>query len=132
MFKKSDFAGAPAGLVELPAGSRFRLNILAWWDVPGQDGAWPVQVRFLVNQAGRYYVSEAAYTVAKAGKFILPDVAGTRWAPVTLTAREFGLPSDLQFAPVKLDDVQAVGWTGQGSGTYLRRFAVDEFTVTTP
>lgn len=132
VFKKADFAGNPTGRVALPVGSSLRLNILSWYNAAGVDGSWPVQVRFLVNNGGQYYVSDTVYTEAKAGALALADVATAQWAPVTLSSTEFSLPADLKFGPVTLDDLQEVGWIGTGSGTYLRWFAVDEFTVTTP
>jgi len=130
LWNKAQFTGLAGGdaRVRLGPGSRLAVTYTAWTP-EFRKGALPAQIRFVVRNAGTTYVSEFAYTelIDAPRRIELADAASTRWAPVSWTAESFRVPGQLEFRKVEFEDVEAVGWVQQNSGSHLRVYRWNRF-----
>lgn len=97
LWNQADFLnGFNSGTVSVGAGSSLSLGITA-----NSGGSTS---RFVVNQGGTYYVSNASNTTFGAHTFSVADITTQTWAVLNTTTYTFG-----SFSPVTLNDVQGVG-----------------------
>ena len=143
VWKKADFSGVKNGdTVRFDSTSSLSLNLKQWWAV---EGGLPAELRFVIRNGTRYYVSEAKFhaDTAMIGpdmetsnvKFNLDDfnnnrTPGKRWSVFDPSATKFEIPVVTDWDAVDFKDVTAVGWIGQGSGKFNRLFGFDTFSAT--
>lgn len=95
LWNKADFLnGFSSGTLSIAAGDSLSLDI---FQLSGGTSS-----RFVVNQAGTYYVSNASRNTT--GTFSIADLSTQTWAALNTTDYSFG-----SFSSVTLDDVQGVG-----------------------
>jgi len=137
LFLAEDFTpGTPS--YGFDSTSALNLNISAWstQGTTVQDA----EIRFLVLEDGQYYVSEAAVTRTGnvstfSDSLALTDfnnnaTVGKRWAPISLSATDFDIPDTLTFQSVDFQNVEAVGFIGEGGSTNLRDYTISGFSAT--
>lgn len=96
LWNKADFLnGFNSGTLSIGAGDSLSLDI---FQLSGGTTS-----RFVVNQAGTYYVSNAS-SANTTGTFSIADLSTQTWAPLNTTDYSFG-----SFSSVALNDVQGVG-----------------------
>ena len=127
------FAGEP---VFFEPQSTLSVNITAWFgNAIGGQGMAP-QIRFLVRDGSDFYVSETFAAFSNTGgllqltDFVDNPAEGKRWAPISLSADSFSIPSGMSFASRSFSDVTAVGFIAEGSREYANSFSYDAFSAT--
>jgi len=133
LWKKADFADVKADQkVKFDASSTLHVRIQDWYAADG-DKTKPIDIRFVVKNGSKYYLSEASQTAASSTldltDFNNNSAAGKRWAEFSPTATDFTIPATPNYVAVSFDDVQEVGMIGQGSGAFARMYSIDQFSA---
>lgn len=132
VWKKEDFSGLSPGqdVVQFDSTSTLNMGVQDWFGY----GSQPIDIRFVVENGGQYYLSEAKVTSANTAlgltDFNNNSLAGKRWAAFTPTATSFGLPTSPVYTAVNFNDVQQVGIIGQGGERYARLYGFNTFSAT--
>ena len=140
VWKKAGFAGVKGvQTVKFNSSSTLGLSIKTWFTA-GTEKAKPAEIRFVLRNGSRYYVSEAKFSFPQDGT-LPPDTVfdladfnnnpkpGKRWAAFEPTATSFGLPASFDWAAVDFNNVTEAGWIGQGSGVDFRLFGFSTFNA---
>lgn len=111
----------PHSRIRLGPDARLAVTYTAW-SPDFRPGSIAPQIRFLIRNAGTTYISEFAYRdiIDRERRIVLDHPAATRWAPVAWSAESFRIPDALDFQNVAFEDVEAVGFIQQNSGSHLR------------
>jgi hypothetical protein len=117
LWNKADFLnGFNTGTLSIGAGDSLSLDL---FQLSGGTTS-----RFVVNQGGAYYVSNAS--TATTGTFSIADLSTQTWAALNTTDYTFG-----SFSSVTLNDVQGVGvfFNLAPSGTNQSLFGISDFQL---
>jgi hypothetical protein len=118
LWNKADFLnGFNSGTLSIGAGDSLSLDV---FQLSGGTTS-----RFVVNQAGTYYVSSASSTNST-GTFSIADLSTQTWAPLDTTDYSIG-----SFSSVALNDVQGVGvfFNLAPSGNNQSLFGITDFQL---
>jgi hypothetical protein len=101
VWKKEDFInGGSSTQLGFNPGDALLMNM----SVTGDTGAGGRSVRFVVEQAGQYYVSQAEWSIAAANLNFGTNATQTTWAPISTSDYSIGT-----YSALNVTNIQAVG-----------------------
>ena len=118
IWKKEDFLTNSTERLAFDSGDSLSINLTS-------VTANPVDLRFVVKQAGSYYVSRTAKTASGAELFSIADASAEKWALLNTGDYTYGA-----FTSLVVDDIEAVGFYINLANTgSLISFLFDDFQV---
>ena len=138
LWQKADFE--ESGTISFNSSSKLDVNLTTWYEQKYITGYKSIDIRHIIRQVGQaadtYWISETNATAS--GTFTLTDfnnnsTEGKRWAEIVLTSTDFDIGNKLDsvtWVAKDFDDVDAVGWIGEGSKSYGGVFGFDTYSAT--